>query len=51
MREVSTPEAFDDACGSSALCVVAFIGGDEEGENARDAERAVIRAVAAETSD
>ena len=31
VREVSTPEAFDDACGSSALCVVAFIvggGGD-----------------------
>ena len=39
VREVSTPEAFDDdACGSSALCVVAFIvggGGDEDGENAR----------------
>ena len=54
VREVSTPEAFDDACGSSALCVVAFIvggGGDEDGENTRDAERAVIRAVAAETSD
>merc|ERR1719218_293854 len=53
VREVDTPEAFDDACGSSALCVVAFVGGSggDVDSDARDAERAVIRAVAADKSD